>query len=156
MARFLVLLFVFWSTEALAKSLWEHNGSIVYLEAEGQLRRFYYDRPRSALPVEPGTPLFHGQTRGNRYVGTAYVFSESCGPIGYPVTGIVTADKLKITMRGKAPVRDTDCNIIRFRADELVFTYLRTAADLPESKEVGSDSPMTKLSPNDPSEILLP
>ena len=131
------LLLVFWPTEALAKSLWEHNGSIVYLEAEGQLRRFYYDRPRSELPVEPGTPLFHGQTRGNRYVGTAYVFSDSCGPIGYPVAGVISANKLKIRMRGKAPVRDADCNIIRFRDDELVFTYQRTVVDSVESKEVG-------------------
>src|SRR5687767_14306092 len=129
MARFLVLLFVFWSTEALAKSLWEHNNSIVYLEAEGSFRRFYYDTPRSGLPVEPGTPLFHGQRRGNRYIGTAYVFSDTCGVIGYPVMGTVSADQLKITMRGQAPVRDSDCNIIRFRKDELVFTYSRTATD---------------------------
>ena len=129
MARFLVLLFVFLSTEVRAKSLWEHNGSIVYLEAEGLFRRFYYEIPRSELPVDPGSPLFHGQRRGNRYVGTAYVFSAECGAIGYPVSGTVSADQLKITMRGKAPVRDSDCNIVRFRLDNLVFTYSRTAAD---------------------------
>ena len=140
-----------WSTEALAKSLWEHNGSIVYLEAEGQLRRFYYERPRSELPVEAGTPLFHGQTRGNRYTGTAYVFSESCGPIGYPVTGAVSANKLKIRMRGKAPVRDDDCNIVRFRNDELVFTYVRSVADAPSSKETSSDLPdgQTSVAPSE-------
>lgn len=137
MAKFLVLLFVFWSTEALAKSLWEHNGSIVYLEAEGHFRRFYYETPRSGLPVDSGTPLFHGQRRGNRYVGTAYVFSDECGAIGYPVMGTVSADQLKISLRGKAPVRDSDCNIIRFRSDDLVFTYSRTAADSKESTDTG-------------------
>jgi len=51
--------------------------------------------------------------------------------------GTVSADQLKISMRGKAPVRDSDCNIIRFRSDDLVFTYSRTAADSKESTDTG-------------------
>jgi hypothetical protein len=140
MARFLVLLFAFWSTEALAKSLWEHNGSIVSLEAEGPFRRFYYDTPRPGVPVDPGTILFHGQRRGNRYVGTAYVFSDMCGVMGYPVMGTVSDDHLRIGLRGAAPVRDSDCIITGFRTDELVFTYTRTVSDSTVSMDTETDT----------------
>jgi hypothetical protein len=147
MTRFLVLLFVFWSTEALAKSLWEHNGSAVSLEADGQFRRFHYDTPRIGLSVEPGTLLFHGLRRGSSYIGTAYVFSETCGSIGYPVMGPVSADQRKITLFGEAPVRDADCKIVRFRTDGLVFTYRRTVAESAEPEDqVEPESPEAEVS----------
>jgi hypothetical protein len=63
------------------RSLWTHNGSIMYLVADGQKRRFYYREPRSAMleaGARPDSLLFEGNSDGSRYHGTAFVFSR-CG-----------------------------------------------------------------------------
>ncbi|MEZ5925251.1 MAG: caspase family protein [Hyphomicrobiaceae bacterium] len=114
------------STPAGGPTLWMHNGSTMRLEANGVRRRFLYDRPRKALEargVVPGTLLFDGEKRGDWYVGTAYVFSESCGPLAYQVEGPVAADLTTVTMTGQAPKVDGSCTVVDYKVDELVFTY---------------------------------
>jgi len=86
-----------------AASLWDHNGSVVSLEATGNVRKFYYKVPRSNLPATEGALLFEGERVGNSFIGTAYVFSTKCDPRGYAVRGFVTNNDQKIVMRGKAP-----------------------------------------------------
>ena len=107
-------------------SYWTHNGSTMILEADGQSRRFLYDEPRSGLieaGVDRGIVLFAGQRLGDRYRGTAYVFSSECGPIDYEVEGPVSADQLQVDLYGDAPQRNGDCEVVGYRNDHLVFSY---------------------------------
>jgi hypothetical protein len=112
-----------------AASLWDHNGSVVSLEATGNIRKFYYKVPRSNLPATEGALLFEGERVGNSFIGTAYVFSTKCDPRGYAVRGFVTNNDQKIVMRGKAPLVDANCVVNGYRDDVLVFTYLRKEVD---------------------------
>ena len=114
------------------RSLWEHNGSVLYLAANGAGRRFYYDTPREGLDsvgVKRGTLLFDGQKNGDQYSGTAYFFSKICGPGTYAVSGPVTSNQsqITITLSGKAPRLDANCKQIGLRDDVLVFTYKASA-----------------------------
>lgn len=105
--------------------LWEHNGSTVKLLADGANRSFFYENPRPGLVergVSAGTLLFTGKKSGNSYSGTAYVFTR-CGKRPYQVSGNVTADQRQVTLFGKAPVTDANCNVIRYRNGTLVFTF---------------------------------
>jgi hypothetical protein len=115
-----------------SRSLWRHNGSVLYLAADGASRRFYYDAPREGLEsvgVKRGTLLFEGQKNGDQYSGTAYFFSKTCGPGTYPVSGPVTStdSQITITLSGKAPRLDANCKQIGVRDDLLVFTYKASA-----------------------------
>jgi hypothetical protein len=113
------------SATAAGASVWDHNGSVVGLQASGDKRNFYYLVPRADLPVKMGTLLFSGVRQGNRYSGTAHVFSRKCGSVGYEVSGVVAADNETITMHGKAPRRDGNCNIIGYKDEVLIFTLQR-------------------------------
>jgi hypothetical protein len=131
----LIILVKFWSVVAWlmltfvngasAASFWEHNGSIVTLEADGSNRKFSYATPKPELPVRAGTVVFQGTKSGNTYSGTAYGFSKKCGTVSYPVTGVVSADEKTVTMTGTMPLFDSSCNRAGSRADTLVFTFQR-------------------------------
>jgi hypothetical protein len=102
---------------------WNHNGSMVELVSDGAIREFHYWQPRPGLPVTMGTVLFRGTANGNRYSGTAYVFSRVCGAIGYNVSGTVAVDQKSITLYGKAPFVNSNCNVLGYRDDMLVFSF---------------------------------
>jgi hypothetical protein len=109
-----------------ASSLWDHNGSIVSLSANGAGRQFYYQSPRSGLAqvgVQSGTLLFEGRKDGSSYSGTAYIFNRKCGRRGYSVSGPVSEDQQNVTMYGKAPLLDPSCRIVGYRDDMLVFVF---------------------------------
>lgn len=108
---------------AYAQSLWEHNGSVVRLHADGPTRHFYYDQPRPGLPIDRGALLFSGRKDASNYSGTAYLFSRTCGSIGYHVSGTVSEDQRVVTMYGRAPVRDRGCKVTGHRDDTLVFIH---------------------------------
>jgi len=115
-------------TEALADSCWDHNGSIMRLQAEGNQRWLYYENPRSVLRdagVENGTLLFNGTKSGNWYSGTARVFSKFCpgNPLEYYVEGPVRPDQLKVTVRGTRDVYKNCALTGKVKTDTLVFTY---------------------------------
>ena len=60
------------------RSYWTHNGSVVYLTAEGAKRSFFYHVPRPGVRdagAKPGALLFEGKREGQSYSGTAYVFA---------------------------------------------------------------------------------
>jgi hypothetical protein len=106
--------------------LWNHNGSVMRLVAEGASRKFLYETPRDGLAsvgVAKGTLLFSGRRGGNNYAGTAYVFSE-CGPKAYQVHGPVSADERQVTLFGNAPITNSSCAISQYRSDTLMFTFL--------------------------------
>ena len=59
--------------------------------------------------MTPGTMEFNGTQTGNVYEGTAYVFSRTCGAIGFAVSGSVAQDAQSITMKGWVPYIDLQC-----------------------------------------------
>ena len=71
-------------------SSWAHNGSTLYLMADGATREFYYNAPRAGMlqaGARPGSLLFTGRSVNGRYVGTAYIFNRQCGQLPYQVSG---------------------------------------------------------------------
>lgn len=116
------------ATGAKADSCWNHNGSLVRLEASGNDRWFSYERPRQSLlaaGVRRGTLLFKGRISGNRYSGTAHVYSRYCpgDPLPYRVQGPVSGNQTRVTLRGQREVY-TQCEPTgRYTTDTLVFTY---------------------------------
>ena len=87
-------------------TLWDHNGSVVYLVANGSSREFYYQKPRPgmvAVGARPGSLLFRGQINDGQYSGTAYIFNPRCGPIPFQVKGPVLDNADRIVFTGQAP-----------------------------------------------------
>lgn len=116
------------TTFASADSCWDHNGSLMRLEAQGSNRWFYYEEPRSVLRkagVRSGTLLFNGRKNGNYYSGTARVYSKFCPgePLKYSVEGPVRSDQLQITVRGRRGIFSQCQPTGRTKSDKLVFTY---------------------------------
>jgi hypothetical protein len=122
----------------LKMSHWVHNGSVVYLVANGAHRRFYSEPPKAyydpsktgvvAVGIRKRTLLFDGTQDGDRYLGKAYMLSEHCGRIAYTVSGSISDDQRKLTMNGNAPRFDSQCQRVGDRDDPpLVFTYEKTA-----------------------------
>ena len=114
---------------AYADSCWDHNGSVMRLQAEGDLRWFSYEVPRSVLKragVESGTLLFEGRKDGDWYIGEARVFSKYCigSPQLYDVEGPVRADQLKVTVKGTREIHKRCQPTGRSKEDVLVFTHL--------------------------------
>src|ERR1700676_3466567 len=98
-----------------ASTRWNHNGSLVSLSATGARRQFHYQSPAADLlqiGVQPGTLLFDGRRDGDKYSGTAYVFSKACGARAYAVAGPVSPDQRAVTMSGKAPIVNSSCRAI--------------------------------------------
>lgn len=108
-------------------TLWNHNGSVMRLEAEGNMRRFVYDEPRPGMVrqgARPGDVVFEGNRKRMTYSGTAYIFSKRCGRVAYPVSGNVAADQEAVVMRGQAPRLDRYCNVKSYRRDRLSFELI--------------------------------
>jgi hypothetical protein len=108
------------------RSYWTHNGSSLYLVANGKSRELYYDKPKPgmlAAGARPGSLLFSGTYANGRYSGTAYIFNKRCGTVAYDVAGPVSSDFTSVTMEGDAPSGlDSDCNPTRHVADTLQFS----------------------------------
>lgn len=109
-------------------SYWSHNGSMMYLTAQGNYRAFYYDQPRRGMRqacAQPGSLLFDGVKVGESYQGTARLFSCRCGVITYPVSGPVQRSGRRVVLYGSAPRRGRNCQITGYRNDTLVFDFVR-------------------------------
>jgi hypothetical protein len=112
-----------------SENIWEHNGSVVFLEWKASSRSFYYLTPRAGVAgegVRRGTLLFTGTRSGYNYVGTAYVFSARCGRIPYSVRGSISSDLQSIQLVGRAPRLDALCNAISYFDDTLTFSAVQT------------------------------
>jgi hypothetical protein len=98
-----------------SSTYWDYNASILQLIADGSSRKFYYYSPRAGLDpvgVRRGTLAFDGKRNGNKYSGSAYVFSKYCGPLAYPVIGTVSDDQRKVQFSGFVPKRSATCTIV--------------------------------------------
>jgi hypothetical protein len=109
---------------APARTYWDHNGSVMYLVAEGRRRRFFYSQPRVGIQeagAQPNSLLFDGTVSGDRYDGTAFIFNGRCGTFPYHVSGPILDNYRRVVLRGSAPRVNANCEVTSRRADELVF-----------------------------------
>src|SRR5262249_23634963 len=117
-------------------SLWDHNGSILYLVASGQKREFFYQEPREGMlqaGARQGSLLFSGVSKGNQYSGTAFIYKPQCGTFPYRVSGRILDNYRRVVLHGQAPRVSANCKIIGHFTDTLEFVYISSS-----SKE-GSD-----------------
>jgi len=121
---FFVLNFCILTNAFSQQSAWNHNNSIVEISNEANNVNIYYLKPRLGLPVKSGDLLFNGVVNGYGILGTAYIFSEKCGPIAYEVSGYISNDQNSVRMTGKAPRRGSDCRVASYFDDTLNFNLV--------------------------------
>jgi hypothetical protein len=72
-AGFAVAAIVLSATVAVAlpePAIWDHNGSVMYLVANGSSREVYYQKPRPGMldaGARPGSLLFRGEINNGQY-----------------------------------------------------------------------------------------
>ncbi len=120
-----ILLF---ASTAIADSFWDHNGSTMRLQDYGNERIFTYEYPSVKMQnagVSRGDVLFNGIKKGDKYYGTARVFSKYCNSsLPYKVSGNVYSGP-KVVLTGTRPSYDAGCIANgRMTTDKLVFTYI--------------------------------
>ena len=118
------------SSAAMADSFWDHNGSTMRLQDYGTERTFTYEYPSVKMQragVSQGDVLFDGFKKGDKYYGTARVFSRYCNSsLPYRVSGNVYSGP-KVVLTGTRDSYDAGCIANgRKTTDKLVFTYLRS------------------------------
>jgi hypothetical protein len=97
-----------------APPLWDHNGSVMYLVAQGESREFHYKEPRQGMleaGVRPGSVLFRGKAANGEYFGTAFIFDRRCGQFSYPVRGPILDNDERVVLTGQAPRIGAKCRV---------------------------------------------
>ena len=126
-------------TEAAREpTVWDHNGSVMYLVANGSSREIYYQKPRSGMleaGARPGSLLFRGEVNNGQYLGTAYIFNPHCGPIPYEVKGPIFDDDERIVLTGQAPRVGQNCHTYGSYTSNLEFRR-STSNELSQSQEL--------------------
>jgi hypothetical protein len=118
-------------------TIWDHNGSVMYLVANGQSREFYYQTPRAGMldaGAYPGSLLFRGEIDNGRYFGTAYIFNSHCGQIPFQVEGSSLDNDERIMLTGQVPRVGRNCRADESYASNLEFRLLKQN-DGPQSQE---------------------
>jgi hypothetical protein len=95
-------------------TIWDHNGSVMYLVANGPSREFHYQKPRAGMlevGVRPGSLLFRGEIDKGQYSGTAYIFNPHFGQIPFQVNGPVLDNDERILLTGQAPRVGRNCHV---------------------------------------------
>jgi hypothetical protein len=115
--------------ELPGRSVWNHNGSVMYLVANGASREFYCQKPRLEMldaGARPGSLLFRGQVNSGQYSGTAYIFNSHCGPLPFKVKRAGLDGDARIVLTGEAPRVGRNCrtdgsytSILEFRRARL-------------------------------------
>jgi hypothetical protein len=129
-AGFAVAAIVLSATVAVAlpePAIWDHNGSVMYLVANGLSREVYYQKPRPGMldaGARPGSLLFRGEVNNEQYLGTAYIFNLHCGPIPFEVKGPILDDDKRIVLTGRAPRVDRNCRTYGSYTSNLEFRRL--------------------------------
>jgi hypothetical protein len=124
-------------TASAESTIWDHNGSVMYLVANGQSREFRYQKPRAGMldvGARPGSLLFRGEIDNGQYSGTAYIFSPHCGQIPFQVKGPISDNDERIILRGQAPRLGRNCRANESYTSNLEFRLLKPN-DGAQSKE---------------------
>jgi len=144
-------------TASAEPTIWDHNGSVVYLVANGLSREFHYQKPRAGMlevGARPGSLLFRGEIDNGQYSGTAYIFSPHCGPIPFQVKGPILDNEERIMLTGQAPRLGRNCRAYDSSTSNLEFRRLKpndgaqsqeqfTAVTAPRVEESKSEVPST-------------
>ena len=144
-------------TASAEPTIWDHNGSVVYLVANGQSREFHYQKPRAGMldvGARPGSLLFRGEIDNGQYSGTAYIFSPHCGQIPFQVKGPISDNDERIMLTGQAPRIGRNCRANVSYTSNLEFRRLKpndgaqsqeqfTAVTTPRVEESKSEVPST-------------
>lgn len=141
------------------QTLWDHNGSVMYLVANGSGRELYYQKPRAGMfeaGARSGSLLFRGEIDNGQYSGTAYIFNPRCGPIPFQVKGPAADNDERIMLTGQAPRVGRNCRTYESYTSTLEFRRLKpdevaqyqeqsTAASTsaPSAEERKPDAPST-------------
>ena len=136
---------------------WNHNGSVVSLVSAGGKQKFVYDTPRVGLldaGVKQGTLLFEGQRNGQNITGTAFQFYRTCKAHTFEVSGSASEDRKTITLKGKAPLLDMNCNVMGSREDVLIFTSNQTAPTEPPKETPVASASGTKATAQTPHAVV--
>lgn len=102
---------------AASGSIWDHNGSKMTLEENGEKRKLVYKEPKEGLDkagIRPGTVLFNGERKANgRFAGFAKIFKGNCNPLDYFVEGTLNERTGEIVLQGQAPIytSGTSCEV---------------------------------------------
>jgi hypothetical protein len=118
-------------------TIWDHNGSVMYLVVNGSSREIFYQKPRPgmlAAGARSGSLLFRGEINNGQYLGTAYIFNLQCGPVPYEAKGPILNDEERIVLTGQAPRVGRDCRAYGSHTSNLEFRRLRTN-ELAQSQE---------------------
>jgi hypothetical protein len=136
-------------------TIWDHNGSIMYLVANGSSREVYYQKPRPGMldaGARPGSLLFSGQVNDGQYSGTAYIFNSHCGAIPFQVKGPILDNDERIMLTGQAPRVGRNCSPYGSYTSNLEFRRLKPN-DAAQSQEpsAAQPSPIPVSKPDVPS-----
>jgi hypothetical protein len=115
-------------TTAPESTIWDHNGSVMYLVTNGSSREFYYQKPRPGMldaGARPGSVLFRGEVNNGQYVGTAYIFNGHCGPISFEVRGPILDDQ-RIVLAGQAAAGRAELSPLRVLYKQFGIQAIKT------------------------------
>lgn len=110
-------------------TIWDHNGSVMYLVENGSSRELHYQKPRPGMleaGARPGSLLFRGQADNGQYAGTAYIFNPHCGAISFQVKGQVLDNDERIMLTGQAPQVGRNCRTNGSYTNNLEFRRLKS------------------------------
>jgi hypothetical protein len=142
--------------QAANGSVWDHNGSQMTLEENGEKRKLVYTEPREGLDkagIKKGTVLFNGERKADgRLAGFAKIFKGNCNAIDYFVEGTLNEQTGEIVLQGQAPVyaSGTGCEVSGYSdsspASTLKFSRI---GDAPESAVVAETAPAEDVEQGD-------
>jgi hypothetical protein len=167
---FLCVISLFLSTSAFAqatnpaattaeRTFWDHNGSIVYLVANGSVREIYYQKPRPGMleaGAHPDSLLFRGQINDGQFSGTAYLFNPHCGQVPFAVKGPILDNGERVVLTGQTPRVGRNCQAYGEYTSTLEFKLLKTNEVVqPEQTPATAQTPNVEdLKPELPSSAI--
>ena len=109
-------------------TIWDQNGSVMYLVTNGASREFHYQKPRPGMleaGAQPGTLLFRGQIDNGQFSGTAYLFNARCGKVPFQVKGPILDNDERVVLTGEAPRIGRSCRTYGYFTSNLEFRLLK-------------------------------
>jgi len=124
------------------RTIWDHNGSVMYLVANGSSRELYYEKPRPGMleaGAKPGSLLFRGEVNNGQYSGTSYILNRRCGRIPFQVKGAILDNDQRIVLTGQAPRVGRNCKTYASYTTNLEFRLLKPIVESLSQERVSDD-----------------